>query len=405
MRKEFWLMSLKNLRHRGLRTWLTLLGILIGVAAVVSLIGLGNGLQRAANAQFGVSSTEIISVQAGGITAGPPGSGVAEPLTINDLDALKDARNTEYAIRRNIVSLNLEYNDRVAFSYGTNIPDGDERDYLYEAIGINDVEKGRLLRDSDTNRVLLGHNFYSDSVGLGKPIKPGDIVNIKGKRFRVVGIIEKKGSFILDNIILMNEDKLEEISDYGDNVDIIAIKVKDRDKMDVAVEEIEEILREERNVEEGQENFKVSTPEAALSTVNNILLGIRIFVVVIALISVFVGSIGIVNTMTTSVVERRRDIGIMKSVGATNYHIFIQFFIEAGLLGMIGGIVGILLGTSISYFGIVLLNSFLGTELAPQIDYLVIALSLLGSFLIGALSGIWPAIRAAKQNPVEAIRS
>jgi len=129
-----------------------------------------------------------------------------------------------------------------------------------------------------------------------------------------------------------------------------------------------------------------------------------VFIVLVASISIFVGAIGIANTMTTSVVERKKEIGIMKAIGARNMDIFYQFFIEAGLLGLIGGIIGIILGIGLSYLGTASLNSFLGTETQPNINSYLIVFSLLGSFFVGAVSGIIPALNAARQNPVESLR-
>lgn len=405
MKREYWIISLKNLKHRGLRSWLTLLGIFIGVMAVVALIGLGNGLKAAVNAQFGVSSTEVISVQAGGLNAyGPPGSGAVDPLTTDDLNAIRRVNNVEFALRRNIENGDLEYNDRRIFGYATNILYGEERKFMYEILDVKPL-KGKLLEDKDEGKVVLGNNFYTDNVGLGKPVEVNDNIIIKGKRFEVIGILEKKGSFIFDNIVLMNDESLNDIMNYDDEIDIIAVKVKNKEVLEKTKEDIEEVMRKQRNVKEGQENFEVSTPQASLDTVNSVLLGIQIFIIMIAFISVFVGAIGIVNTMTTSVVERKREIGIMKAIGAKNSDIFYLFFIEAGLLGFIGGLIGVTLGTGITVAGIYGLNSFLGAELKPDINFLLIGITLLGSFVIGALSGIIPALRAAKENTVEAIRS
>ena len=130
----------------------------------------------------------------------------------------------------------------------------------------------------------------------------------------------------------------------------------------------------------------------------------QIFIVIIASISILVGALGIVNTMTTSVLERKKEIGIMKSVGATNGQIFLQFFIESGLLGLVGGLVGVILGSIIGFVGTKGINNFIGAELSPEINILLIFSSLVGSFMIGAIAGIVPAMKAAKENPVEALR-
>jgi putative ABC transport system permease protein len=403
MLKEYFVLSFKNLKHRGIRTWLTLLGIFIGVMAVVALIGLGNGLQSAVSAQFGISSTEIITVQAGGVNFGPPGSGVITPLTTGNLKEIEKINNVDYALRRNVRSGKLEFNGHTVFGMAMNIPSGEKRDFAYEVLDAKAL-KGDLIEDNDNGEVVLGYNFYADKVGLKKGIQPGDRVLIQDRKFTVAGIIEKKGSFIFDNIVIMNEDDMEDIMNYGDEVDIIAVKLKDKTKMDKTKEEIEKVMRKERGVKEGEEDFDVSTPEAAMSTVNDVLFGVQVFVIIIAMISVFVGAIGIVNTMTTSVVERKKEIGIMKAIGAKNSQVFMQFLVEAGLLGLIGGLVGVTVGTLLSIIGVMGINSFIGSDLKPTIDILLILATLFFSFLIGAVSGVYPAMRAANQSPVEALR-
>lgn len=397
-------LSFKNLRHRGLRSWLTMLGIFIGIAAVVALISLGNGLKDAVNSQFGVSSTEVITVQAGGLSGyGPPGSLVVNPLTVQDAEAIERLGSVERAVPRVIESGKLEFNDRVIFGFATNILEGDDRKFIYDQLEV-EAEVGRLLKDGDNRKVVLGNNFYTNKVGLEKVVRPGDTVLVQDEKFEVVGILEKKGSFIFDNIVMINEDPMQELFDYGDDVDVIAVKVRNSDLMDIAKEDIERLLRKERGVKVGEEDFEVSTPDAQLATVNQVLTGVQIFVLLIAAVSILVGSVGIVNTMTTSVLERRKEIGIMKAVGAKNSTIFYLFLIESGLLGLVGGIVGVIVGSGIGFLGTQALNSFLGAETTPSFDIPLILLTLLGSFLIGSISGVVPALQAAQQKPIEAIR-
>ena len=402
--KDYFLLAVGNLKHRGLRSWLTLLGILIGITAVVALVMLGDGLRMAVNGQFGVSATEVISVQAGGLNAyGPPGSGVVNPLTVEDIKDIEKIDSVKSVLRRNLPPGQLEFNDRVIFGYAINVPSGDGRVFAYEALEL-EPEVGRLLKDSDTNYIMLGNNFLTDKVGLEKQVRVGNKIAINGKDFEVIGIMKKKGSFIFDNIVYMNEEPLKDLMGYGDTVDIIVVRVKDKSLMEETKLEIEKVLRRTRNVKEGEEDFEVTTPEAMLSTVNNILGGIQAFILVIASVSIIVGAVGIVNTMTTSVLERRKEIGIMKAIGAKNSQVFLQFFIESGLLGLIGGLIGILLGGLIGFAGISGLNQFLGSEAVPNMNFLFLGSVLFGSFIIGAMAGIAPALQAAHQDPVEALR-
>ena len=403
---DFFSLALKNLKHRGIRSWLTLLGIFIGVTAVVSLISLGNGLQMAVASQLGVSANELITVQAGGLSAyGPPGSNVVDSLTQGDVDAIERLSSVENAVRRNIDSGRIEFNDNVIFRYVGSVPNNKEdRDLIYEQLNM-EVLLGRFIKEGDSGKVVLGYNFYDKKEDWGgKSITPGKTISINDKNFQVIGITDKVGSMMMDNIVIMNENDMKDLYGFEDKADMIIVEPKNKEKLQKTKEDIEKLLRNRRGVKEGEEDFEVSTPEATLSTVNNIIGGVQIFIAIVAFISVFIGIIGIVNTMTTSVLERKKEIGIMKSVGAKNSHIFFQFFIESSLLGLVGGIVGAIFGTLIGFLGTVGMNNFLGTELTISINFLLIFFTLLGSFLIGGIAGIIPAMQAAKQNPVEALK-
>jgi putative ABC transport system permease protein len=402
--KDFFNLAFNNLRHRGIRSWLTLLGIFIGVMAVVSLISLGTGLQTAVGAQFGISNTELITVQAGGLSsAGPPGTGVTNKLTWDDAEAIERLSTVKAAIPRMMPMGKLEYNDILGFGMAVSIPDGERRKLTHEIMDIEATE-GRMLKDGDTNKIVLGWNFYASDDLFGEAIVPGKTVLIQDEKFIVAGILKKKGSFIFDNMVLMNEDVVADLFDYGEDADLIGVIVKDKDLMERAKEDIEKLMRKRRDVDKGKEDFEVSTPDAMLDTVNSVLGGVQAFIVIIASISILVGAVGIVNTMTTSVLERRREIGIMKAIGARNSQIFMQFLIESGLLGFVGGLIGCVLGVLIGIIGVLGINSWIGADVAPSVDFVLVGGALVGSFLIGAVAGIVPAMNAAKQNPVEALR-
>lgn len=405
MISDYVLLAYKNLKRRGLRSYLTLLGIFIGIAVVVALISLGDGLRAAVNAQFDVGSTEVLSVQAGGLSGyGPPGTGVTNPLTLEDSDAIERINNVVRSIPRNIETLQAEFNDRSSVVFAASLPKGKDRDVIYETLDL-DIQFGQNLKDSDINKIVLGNDFLNkDTNGFGKAVSVGDKMLLNGIEFRVVGIMAKKGSFIMDKVILIDDDELRDLANIDNSVDIIAVRVTTKEAMPQVKRDIEKLLRERRDVKEGEEDFEVSTPQAALATVNQIITGVQIFIVIIALISIIVGAIGIVNTMTTSVLERRKEIGIMKAIGAKNSDIFYQFFIEAGMLGLVGGILGVVVGALIGYVGTIGINSFIGSTMRPNINFALITFALLDSFIVGAVAGIAPAMNAAKQNPVDALR-
>ncbi|MDA3836363.1 MAG: ABC transporter permease [Nanoarchaeota archaeon] len=403
MISDYFVLAYKNLKHRGVRSWLTLLGIFIGVTAVVSLISLGNGLEMAVGSQFGISQTELITIQASGAGFGPPGSTSVNSLDLDDLAAVEKVSGVKRSMGRYLRPGKLEYNDKLAFGYITNVPDGENRDFIYDNLDESAVD-GRLLKDGDRGKVFLGYNFYVDKVGLDKPITAGKNVLINDKEFEVIGILDKKGSFMFDNAVFMGNSDMDKLLDVGEELDLIIVQPVDVNDMDRLKSDLERALRKSRNVKEGEEDFTVETPEAMMDTVNGVLGGIQAFIIIVASISIFIGAIGIINTMTTSVLERRRDIGIMKSIGARNEDIFMQFFIESSLLGLIGGFVGSVFGILIGVAGTAGIASFLGTDLKPSIDFALIGFTLLGSFLLGGLAGISPAMSAAAQNPVDALR-
>jgi len=406
MIKDYFNLAFKNLKKRGARTWLTLIGILIGVAAVVSLISLGNGLKAAVNSQFNIGSTEVLTVQAGGVNNyGPPGSGAAKPLVQADTDAINKLSDVEVAISRNIKNIKVEFNKKVLFTYVASIPDNaKDINYVYKFTGL-EIDSGKLLGAGERGAIVIGNNLAKGNKNsFDRDIHIGDNIMVNGKNFRVQGILKKTGSLIYDNVILMNGIDMKNLLGYGNNVDIIAVKVVSKDMINQTINDIEKLMRKRRNVKVGEEDFDISTPEATLSSVNSILSGIQIFIIIIASISIAVGAIGITNTMTTSVLERKREIGIMKAIGARNEQIFYQFFIEAGLLGLIGGLVGAALGVAVGYLGTSALNAFLSSTTRPSVSIWLVIFTLLGSFIVGAVSGLVPALKAAKENPVEDIR-
>jgi len=266
---------------------------------------------------------------------------------------------------------------------------------------------GRLLKDTDTNKVVLGSNFLKEGNRFGRAMKVGDKLLLEGKNIEVVGFLEKKGSFIFDSVVLFNEDYMvNQLGVNRDEVNVIAVKVNDEGRIDRTKENIEKLLRKERDVKKGEEDFAVDSPKSSIDALNSTLFAIQLFVYIIAAISILVGGIGIMNTMYTSVLERTKDIGIMKSIGAKNSSIFTIFFIESGFLGFVGGIIGIIIGIAIAYGMAFIGRATLGSQLIQAHVSLVLIIStLVASFILGTLFGTLPALQASKLVPVESLRS
>jgi len=410
MFRDYISLAVRSLTKRRLRTYLTMIGIFIGIAAVVSLIGLGQGLRIAITSQFGFLGTDVLSIQAANINfAGAPGQGAPNPLNDTLVDKIKKINNVEAAFNRYIGSCTIEFKGNQKIEFVVSVPGKDDRK-IFERINNLKVQDGRLLTDQDNKGLLLGSNYLTGvtyGATFSKPIHAGDKVLINGKQFDVIGILEKKGSFMYDDAIWMNDDTMlnEGIRPSNGAVNIISVKVKDVNKIIQTQQDIEKLLRKERNVKAGEEDFTVETPQKALETLNSTLFAVQLFVTIIALISLLVGGIGIMNTMYTAVLERTKEIGIMKSIGAKNFTIFTLFFIESGLLGMIGGAIGVILGLILAY-GLAFIGSIaLGSNLIQaHVSLGLIFGALAFSFVIGTVFGVLPAYRASKLHPVDSLR-
>jgi putative ABC transport system permease protein len=404
MFKDYFFLALGNLRHRGLRSWLTMLGIFIGIAAVVSLISMGQGLQATIEGQLGSLSADTLTIQNKGSGFGPPGSTVVEKLNDNDVRIIEDVPDVDFVIHRLIKVGSLEFNDVSGFGYGVSMPEDEEkREFIYGSFDF-EAEEGRLLRSGDTGKVLLGNGFL-DTEDFGKELRVGKTVKVNGEDFEIVGIMKQSRFFQFNSMIFIMFDDLKELFDTGDEYDFIIVKVQDRDRIEVVADEIERKLRDDRNEKPGEESFTIQTPIQAAESVGTILNIINLIVVGIAGISLLVGGVGIANTMYTSVVERTSEIGVMKAVGAKNKDILYIFLIEAGLLGLVGGIAGAVIGLGGALLIAAIANQAFGADLfTVGISYSLLIVSVFFSFIVGVLSGILPALQASKLNVVDALR-
>jgi putative ABC transport system permease protein len=403
MLSDYFSLAFGNLRHRGLRSWLTILGIFIGIAAVVSLISMGQGLRTAVTGQFGGLSIDRITVENKGTGFGPPGSTVVEKLSDHDVDILESINGVDKIVTRNVRVTDVEYNDVSGFVYVGDIPDSKEnRDFIYEGLDIKAAE-GKLL-EGETGKVMLGNNFLTTD-DFGKEFRVGKTVLIHGKEFEIIGFAEKASTFVLNGAMFMNSKDLHELLDIEGEYDIIVVQVQDKDRIEEVAEEIGRKFRDDRNEDLGEETFVVQTSAQALDSANTILDIINAIVIGIASISLVVGGVGIANTMYTSVVERTREIGVMKSVGARNKDILLIFLIEAGLLGLAGGIVGAVIGLGGALAVSSIANAAFGSNLfIISVSWPLLIGAVSFSFLVGVLSGILPALQASKLNVVDALR-
>jgi putative ABC transport system permease protein len=405
MISDYFSYAFKNLKRRGIRSWLTMLGIFIGIAAVVSLITLGSGLQSAVTGQFSTLSVDTLTISNKGTGFGPPGSTVVEKLNEDDLKIVESVSGIKIAVPRLIRVVSVEFNKVRDFRYVGSIPQDKEKiDFIYTSLGIK-VKEGRLLDVNDVGKVVVGNDFLDEGI-FDKPVRVGSRLKIEGKDFEVIGILEEASTFTINSVVMMLEDDMKDVLNIDDEIDLIVAQVEDRGELEEIGNKLEEEFRKDRNLDLGEEDFAVESPLEAVAGINDVLNIINLIVAGIAAISLLVGGIGIMNTMYTSVIERTKEIGIMKAVGARNQDVLMIFLIESGLLGIVGGIVGIILGLALAFAAQGVAGSALGgIDLGVRVSYPLIIASLAFSFLLGIFSGVLPAIQASKLNVVDALRS
>jgi putative ABC transport system permease protein len=274
---------------------------------------------------------------------------------------------------------------------------------FFEEKGYSIIE-GRVLKEGDKYKAMVGYNFYEGIGGLPK-VSVNDKIEIAGKDFRVVGTIEKMRSKFFDSAVYIPLDIMRKMYGMDDKVGIIYVKVKEGYDVDEMAEKIREKLRKYRKEKRGKETFEVTTARQLMQASSQILTIIQIVLVGIAAISLLVGGIGIMNTMYTSMLERTKEIGIMKAIGARKSDIMCIFLIESGLIGVIGGVIGVALGLVLAklveygayiYFG--------SSPIQASFNPLLIIGAIAFSFFIGLISGVLPAMNAANLDPVEALR-
>lgn len=395
-------LSGKNLFRRGKRSWLTIIGIIIGITAIVALFSLGQGLEDSVTQEFEDLGANVIYVLPGSGIQGLVGGQVEEglELTDRDMDAVKRARGVETAGPMIYASIEAEYRgdrNRMAFM---GIPTDESQEAVMRVNNLQ-IDSGRNLRSTDINAGLVGSNIgevFEREPGLRSQI------NVRGSDIRVIGMLEGTGDPEYDRGLFVPVETARDILGDPDRTDFIVAVPQDGMDPQTVAESIEDEIRQERNIREGEENFTVSTADDLLESFLGILGTVQWVVFGIVSIALFVGGLGIMNTMYMSVSERTKEIGVMKALGATKKQILSIYLVEAGVIGLIGGAIGIAVGLGISEVAFYFIREFAAIPLYPSRSPLLIGGALAGSFVLGVLSGYFPAKKAAELEPVEAIR-
>ncbi|SFM59231.1 ABC transporter permease [Methanolobus profundi] len=412
MRKSTYFKLATNiLIHSKIRSWLTIIGIVIGVGSVVTIMALSDSMEADMEERLADLDLTLITVTpgytqamsgfrgggGGGFGSSSTSSSDAE-LTDKDIMAIKLVENIDY-IYGQISGSGLE----VYFMGETadlSVTGVDPQVWQYTVT--YEVESGRLLEATDNNVVVIGYRIanemYDQEIGLNR------LLAIEGRSYRVVGILAEGES---DSAIIMPIDSAVDIIDDAepDVFDSIIVKADSVDNVETVVDDIEEKLKISRHVmNDDDRDFSVSNSLSMAESFSEMMSSFTIFLGAIAGVSLVVGSVGIANTMFTSVLERTKEIGTMKAIGAKNSDILMIFLFNSALVGFVGGVLGILLSLVLTsffpYLGLPMVRSSTGLAVAPDLMLLGIGIAM----FIGVLSGIIPAYNASKMKPVDALR-
>ena len=393
MLQDYLRIALRNITHRKLRSWLTAIGIIIGVASVVALISVSMGMQDAIEEQFEQMGTDTITITPTSFTG--PGSTAEAPFDDGDVRVIERIPEISHVLPMMYGTAKFTFHNEDSYSYLMGVPLDKESNQVWDDIGW-DILEGRFPEEGKKEvgvGYLAAKDMFDDELRVKNTLYVNDV------KFKVVGIAREVGNSQDDTAIYMGVDVAKDILEQED-YNMIMVKVKPGNDPELVADKVQRKLEKYRNAED----FNALTPAEILEQVNDILGIIQLVLVGIAAISLLVGAIGIMNTMYTSVLERTKEIGIMKAIGASNHAVMLIFLAEAGILGLVGGAVGTLLGMIMGK-GVELAAGSSGfIPLKVAISWPLICGAISFAFLIGALSGTLPALGAAKLKPVDALR-
>jgi putative ABC transport system permease protein len=395
--------------HSKLRSWLTIIGIVIGVGAVVAIVSLGDTMQ--ANVQSRLSTLDLahMTISPGYSRAESGGFGrfggrattTTVQLTDKDIDALRGISDIKYITGQISGRVNVSYGTESASLSATGVDP-----QVWQYMNTITVDSGRLLQPADNYVAVIGSGvatgIYKKNVGINQ------IINVGGKSVRVIGILTSQGGGEDNQIFMPINAAVNVVTDAKKNVyDSIQIEAQSPDVVDAADTVIVNKLLISRhdNTKSGQD-FTVFTTASMASTVTDMINSMTLFLGAIAAVSLIVGAVGIANTMFTSVLEKTKEIGTMKAIGAKNKDILMIFLFNSAMVGFVGGILGVILGAILSalfpMIGITMMRGGSGTSISLPPSLLFGGLTL--AVIIGVISGVVPAYRASKLKPVDALR-
>nr|MBQ0091344.1 ABC transporter permease [Candidatus Enterousia merdequi] len=396
--RESWI----SVSGNKLRSFLTVLGIVIGVMAVVIMVAVGETVQKSITDQFSSLGTNTIVVRAGAARNFGVRSGSRQTLTITDAEQIKTLNDVMYITPAQMGNAQVIYGNKnwATTTLGT-YPD-------YFSIQDIEIEYGTMF---DMNAVKNASAFAvigpDTAFELGLPDNPvGEFIRIGHIPFVIVGVMKARGDSSFgsqDDIVIIPITTLKKRlqgSKFPDAVSMIALKIFPDSTNNVVIEQITSLLRDRHRLKDSDENdFQITDMKQIMETMDTVTGYLKLLLIAIAAVSLLVGSIGIMNMMLTSVAERTREIGVRKAIGARERMIIIQFLSESVMISFIGSMAGLILGIGLSQgIGRLILNYDVPVSIWPVVLSMTVAL------IVGLASGVVPAIKAAKLNPIDSLR-
>ena len=407
---RLFLESIENLSGNKLRSVLTVLGIVIGVAAVIAMLSIGRGAQASITSRIESMGTNLIYITPGSTNQSgvQSAAGSAGTLTLDDADALANLANVDAVASQTSSFVQVVYQGLNANTRLMGVtPD-------YETVSSLTLEDGEFISDSDQSArslvVVLGSSVAEDLFGSTAGVV-GQKVRLNGQSFKVIGVLTSKGSTGFmnqdDQVFVPLSTALYRLVG-GDRfrgssvISQITLKASSSNVVDQVADEVTSTMRDLHGTVEGADDFTVTTQKSTLAAATEVSDTLTIFLGGIAGISLAVGGIGIMNIMLTTVTERTHEIGLRKAVGAKRRDILIQFLVESMVLSFAGGLIGVALGWGAArLMGQV---QFSGSTITPVVGMDSVLLATLFSMAVGLFFGIYPATRAARLQPLDALR-
>ena len=390
-----------NLRHRKLRSFLTILSILIGIAAIFTLVSFGQGLSNFVDVISSEVGTDKLIIQSKGIGApGPDKNFFIEKEEVDFLSKINGIDETT-GVLFSVAQIEHDRSKKFVFMGSQNM---NYKQLIMEVYTLK-LHSGRDLKKGDKKKVVMGYNYQLPKKIYETQLRLRDKIKINGEEFQIVGFYEPVGNPQDDsNIYLTNEGFESLMPETKDKFQFAIARVQKGINPGDIADKATIKLRKFKDQKEGQEDFFIMTYEQLIQTFNNILGVINGVLVLIAFISLVVAGVNIMNTMYTTVLERTKEIGILKAIGAKNHNILLIFFIESGMVGLFGGSLGVGLGWGISTLGGRIATDAGYQMLQPIFPLELVIGCLFFALFIGAISGLMPARQASKLLPVDALR-